>query len=128
LTLSVILVAAQYVAIGKLMVLPVLRPLLFAWAFFFIAACRNILRERREREYAVREFSRFLIRHVVKEIMAHGGLSREGESRQVHAAFFPTSAVSQRYPNRGLRGSRQPHQQLLQPTGCGGIPQWRHSG
>jgi adenylate cyclase len=87
LTLSVILVAAQYVAIGKLMVLPVLRPLLFAWAFFFIAALQEYLRERREREYAVREFSRFLNPHVVKEIMAHGGLSREGESRQVTLLF-----------------------------------------
>jgi adenylate cyclase len=86
-TLSVILVAAQYVAIGKLMVLPVLRPLLFAWAFFFIAALQEYLRERREREYAVREFSRFLNPHVVKEIMAHGGLSREGESRQVTLLF-----------------------------------------
>jgi len=87
LILSILLVAAQYVAIGKLLVLPVLRPLLFAWAFFFIAALQEYLRERREREQAVREFSRFVNPHVVKELIAHGGLSREGESRQVTLLF-----------------------------------------
>ena len=87
LTLSVILVAAQYVAIGKLLVLPVLRPLLFAWAFFFIAALQEYLRERRNREQAVREFSRFVNPYVVNELIANGGLSREGESRQVTLLF-----------------------------------------
>jgi adenylate cyclase len=84
---SVLLVAGQYVAIGKLLVLPVLRPLLFAWVFFFIAALQEYLRERREREQAIREFSRFVNPHVVKELIAHGGLSREGESRQVTLLF-----------------------------------------
>lgn len=87
LAISAILIAGQYVAIGKLLVLPVLRPLLFAWVFFFIAALQEYLRERREREQAVREFSRFVNPHVVKELMAHGGLSREGESRQVTLLF-----------------------------------------
>jgi adenylate cyclase len=87
LSVSAVLVAAQYVAIGKLLVLPMLRPLLFAWVFFFIAALQEYLRERREREQAVREFSRFVNPHVVKELIAHGGLSREGESRQVTLLF-----------------------------------------
>ena len=87
LAVSVLLVLAQHLAIGKLLVLPVLRPLLFAWLFFFIAALQEYLRERREREQAVREFSRFVNPHVVKELMAHGGLSREGESRQVTLLF-----------------------------------------
>ncbi|MBC8007392.1 MAG: adenylate/guanylate cyclase domain-containing protein [Prolixibacteraceae bacterium] len=84
---SAVLVAGEYVAIGKLLVVPVLRPLLFAWVFFFIAALQEYLRERREREQAVREFSRFVNPHVVKELIAHGGLSREGESRQVTLLF-----------------------------------------
>jgi adenylate cyclase len=84
---SAVLVAGQYVAIGKLLVLPMLRPLLFAWVFFFIAALQEYLRERREREQAIREFSRFVNPHVVKELIAHGGLSREGESRQVTLLF-----------------------------------------
>jgi adenylate cyclase len=87
LSVSAVLVAGQYVAIGKLLVLPMLRPLLFAWVFFFIAALQEYLRERREREQAIREFSRFVNPHVVKELIAHGGLSREGESRQVTLLF-----------------------------------------
>lgn len=87
LLVSAVLVAAQQVATGKLLVLPVLRPLLFVWAFFLVAALREYLRERRQREQAVREFSRFVNPHVVKELMAHGGLSREGESRQVTMLF-----------------------------------------
>ncbi|MBI3528661.1 MAG: adenylate/guanylate cyclase domain-containing protein [Betaproteobacteria bacterium] len=87
LLVSVVLVAAQYVAIGKLLLVPMLRPLLFALVFFFIAALQEYLRERREREQAVREFSRFVNPHVVKELIAHGGLSREGESRQVTLLF-----------------------------------------
>ncbi|HVY05720.1 MAG TPA: adenylate/guanylate cyclase domain-containing protein [Burkholderiales bacterium] len=84
---SLALLAIQYAAMNKLVVVPMLRPLLFAWAFFFIAALQEYLRERREREQAVREFSRFVNPHVVKELIAHGGLSREGESRQVTLLF-----------------------------------------
>ena len=87
LLVSAVLIAAQYVAMGRYLVLPVLRPLLFAWAFFFIAALQEYLRERHEREQAVREFSRFVNPHVVKELVAHGGLSREGESREVTLLF-----------------------------------------
>jgi adenylate cyclase len=87
LVVSIVLVAAQHVATARLLVLPMLRPLLFVWVFFFIAALQEYLRERRSREQAVREFSRFVNPHVVKELMAHGGLSREGESRQVTLLF-----------------------------------------
>lgn len=87
LSVSAVLVAGQYVAIGKLLVLPMLRPLLFAWVFFFIAALQEYLRERSEREQAVAQFSRFVNPHVVKELIAHGGLSRQGESRQVSVLF-----------------------------------------
>ncbi|MGH8629524.1 MAG: adenylate/guanylate cyclase domain-containing protein, partial [Burkholderiales bacterium] len=61
--------------------------LLFGWAFYFAAALREYMRERKEREQAVREFSRFVNPHVVSELIAHGGLSREGESRQVTLLF-----------------------------------------
>lgn len=87
LVISLMLVVAEYLAMDRLLVLPVLRPLLFAWAFFFVAALQDYLRERRSREQAVREFSRFVNPHVVKELIAHGGLSREGESRQVTLLF-----------------------------------------
>jgi len=84
---TVVLLAGQYVAVGKLLLVPMLRPLIFGWAFFLAAALREYLRERREREQAVREFSRFVNPHVVNELIAHGGLSREGEIRQVTLLF-----------------------------------------
>ena len=84
---TLVLLAGQYVAVGKLLLVPTLRPLIIVWAFFFAAALREYLRERREREHAVREFSRFVNPHVVNELIAHGGLSREGESRQVTLLF-----------------------------------------
>jgi adenylate cyclase len=84
---TIAMLAAEYVAAGHLRSLPVLRPLMFAWAFYFLAALQEYLRERREREHAVREFSRFVNPHVVKELVAHGGLSRQGESRQISVLF-----------------------------------------
>jgi adenylate cyclase len=95
------------VAIGKLLLVPMLRPLLFAWIFFVIAALQEYLRERRDREQAVREFSRFVNPHVVKELIAHGGLSREGESRQVTLLFSDirgfTSLSESRTPQEVVR-------------------------
>lgn len=84
---TAVLLAGQYVAVGKLLLVPMLRALIIGWAFFFAAALREYLRERREREQAVREFSRFVNPHVVNELIANGGLSREGESRQVTLLF-----------------------------------------
>lgn len=84
---TALLLIAEYVCIGRLQLLPVLRPVLFAWSFYFVAALQEYLRERREREQAVREFSRFVNPHVVKELVAHGGLARQGESRQITVLF-----------------------------------------
>jgi adenylate cyclase len=84
---SVVLLTGQYFAVGKQLLVPMLRPLIVGWAFFLAAALREYLRERREREQAVREFSRFVNPHVVNELIAHGGLSREGEIRQVTLLF-----------------------------------------
>ncbi|HZP91598.1 MAG TPA: adenylate/guanylate cyclase domain-containing protein [Burkholderiales bacterium] len=84
---SLLLLAGGMVAIGELVLVPVLRVLAFGWAFYFAAALREYLRERRAREQAVREFSRFVNPYVVQELIAHGGLSREGESRQVTLLF-----------------------------------------
>ena len=101
---SVVLLVGHYIALGKLLLVPVLRPLLFGWAFYFIAALTEYLRERRQREQAVREFSRFVNPHVVRELMAHGGLSREGESRQVSVLFSDirgfTTLSEQRTPQQ----------------------------
>ncbi|GAB4121731.1 MAG: adenylate/guanylate cyclase domain-containing protein [Sideroxydans sp.] len=84
---SVLLLAAAYLAVAQLLLLPVLSPLLLAWAAYFTFALREYLRERKSREQAVQMFSRFVNPHVVQELVAHGGLSRAGESRQVSVLF-----------------------------------------
>jgi adenylate cyclase len=61
--------------------------LLLAWGCYFACALAEYLRERRSREQAVQLFSRFVNPHVVKELIAHGGLNRAGESRQVSVLF-----------------------------------------
>ncbi len=86
LAVTLALLAASYVAAAQLL-LPVLSPLLLAWACYFAFALREYLRERRSREQAVQLFSRFVNPHVVQELVAHGGLSRAGESRQITILF-----------------------------------------
>jgi adenylate cyclase len=77
----------SYAEVGSLYLLPVLTPLLLGWGYYLSAALLEYLRERREREKTMREFSRFVNPHVVQEIIAHGGLSRAGESRQITILF-----------------------------------------
>ena len=79
--------AGAYLAVAQLLLLPVLTPVLLAWAAYFTFALREYLRERKSREQAVQMFSRFVNPHVVKELVAHGGLSRAGESRQITILF-----------------------------------------
>ena len=76
-----------YLAVAQLLLLPILTPILLAWAAYFTFALREYLRERKSREQAVQMFSRFVNPHVVKELVAHGGLSRAGESRQITILF-----------------------------------------
>jgi adenylate cyclase len=77
----------SYLAVAQLYLLPVLTPLVLAWGCYFAFALREYLRERKSREQAVQMFSRFVNPHVVKELVAHGGLSRAGESRQITILF-----------------------------------------
>ncbi|HZW26550.1 MAG TPA: adenylate/guanylate cyclase domain-containing protein [Gallionella sp.] len=84
---SVLLLGGSYVATGRLYLLPVLAPLLLAWTCYFACALAEYLHERRSREQAVQMFSRFVNPYVVKELIAHGGLNRAGESRQITVLF-----------------------------------------
>lgn len=84
-TLSLLL--GSYLAVAQLLLLPVLSPLLLAWTCYFVFALQEYLRERKSREQAVQMFSRFVNPHVVQELVAHGGLSRAGESRQITIMF-----------------------------------------
>ena len=84
---SILALLASYFAVGELYLLPVLAPLMLAWSCYFVFALREYLRERKSRQQAVQMFSRFVNPHVVKELVAHGGLSRAGESRQITILF-----------------------------------------
>ena len=84
---SVLLLAGSYYVVSRLYLLPVLTPLLLAWTYYVAGALREYLRERKSREQAVQMFSRFVNPHVVQELVAHGGLSRSGESRQISVLF-----------------------------------------
>ncbi len=84
---SLLALLVSYLAIAQLYLLPVLSPLMLAWACYFVFALREYLRERKSREQTVQMFSRFVNPHVVQELVAHGGLSRAGESRQITILF-----------------------------------------
>jgi adenylate cyclase len=85
--LTLLALGVSYAAAGRLTLLPVLSPLLLGWGYYFVCALQEYLRERRSREQAVQLFSRFVNPHVVQELVAHGGLSRSGESRQISVLF-----------------------------------------
>lgn len=84
---TLLALGVSYMAVAGLYLLPVLLPLLLAWGYYFACALQAYLRERKSREQAVQLFSRFVNPHVVRELMAHGGLSRTGESRQISVLF-----------------------------------------
>ncbi len=84
---TVMALYGSYIAAGRLYLLPVLTPLVLGWGYYLSSALLEYLRERREREKTMREFSRFVNPHVVKELVTHGGLSRAGESRQITILF-----------------------------------------
>ena len=85
--ITLVAFAGAYLAVAEFLLLPVLTPVLLAWAAYFTFALREYLHERKSREQAVQMFSRFVNPHVVKELVAHGGLSRAGESRQITILF-----------------------------------------
>ena len=78
---------ASYVAAGRLVLLPVMTPLVVGWAFFLAAALVDYLRERQARREAVAQFSRFVNPHVVKQLVERGGIEGEGQTREVTLLF-----------------------------------------
>ena len=84
---TLLALGVSYTAAARLYLLPVLLPLLLAWGYYFACALQAYLRERKAHEQAVQLFSRFVNPHVVQELLAHGGLSRTGESRQISVLF-----------------------------------------
>jgi adenylate cyclase len=73
-------------ASDQLVRLPLLAPLAAGWGYYAYAALGAYLRERRERQAAIAQFSRFVNPHVVKTLIERGGLP-PGESREVTLLF-----------------------------------------
>ena len=86
---SALLLGASYAALGTQLLLPVLVPLIFAWAYYLYGALLAYLREKETREQAVRLFSRFLNPDVVRKIVDQGETieSLSGRTRQLTILF-----------------------------------------
>ena len=84
---SGLLIWLSYVAVGRLVLFPVLTPLLAAWTFYAAAALADYLRERNARREAVAQFSRFVNPHVVKQLVERGGIEGAGQTREVTLLF-----------------------------------------
>ena len=68
------LVATSWAMVGSLTLLPVITPIAAAWLFYGAAALAEFLRERRQREAAMAQFSRFTNPHVAKLLVDRGGI------------------------------------------------------
>jgi adenylate cyclase len=84
---SGLLIWVSYVAAGRLLLLPVVTPLVAAWTFYAAAALADYLRERNARREAVAQFSRFVNPHVVKQLIERGGIEGAGQTREVTLLF-----------------------------------------
>jgi adenylate cyclase len=75
--------------LGKNYLLPVATPLIFAWAWYLVAAIGGYIRERRSREKAVSLFRRFLNPGVVRQIIDQGETveSLSGQTREITVLF-----------------------------------------
>ncbi|HEV3008833.1 MAG TPA: adenylate/guanylate cyclase domain-containing protein, partial [Burkholderiales bacterium] len=82
---SALLIAAQWALVGQLTLWPILTPLAAAWTFYAAAGLREYLRERRERQQAITQFSRFTNPHVAKQLVERGGI--ETGRREVTLLF-----------------------------------------
>jgi adenylate cyclase len=71
---TALIVAAQWLLVGRLLLWPVLTPLAAAWTFYAAAALGEYLRARRERQAAITQFSRFTNPHVARELVERGGI------------------------------------------------------
>ncbi len=81
--------AAADAALARNLLLPLATPLVFAWAWYLLAALGGFLRERRAREQAVSLFGRFLNPNVVRQIVEQGETveSLSGRTSQVTVLF-----------------------------------------
>ena len=71
---TALIVLLQWTLVGRLLLWPILTPLVGAWTFYAAAALGEYLRARRERQQAIAEFSRFTNPHVARQLVERGGI------------------------------------------------------
>jgi adenylate cyclase len=97
------LLGLSYVLLNAKYLFELLTPLLFAWAYYLLAAIREYLNERKTRELAVATFSRFLDPRVVQSLVNKGATmaSMSGQSSEISVLFSDIrgfTALSEKSP------------------------------
>lgn len=89
LALTALLLGAAYAALDARYRLPVLTPLLFAWAYYAVVSLMEYLNERKTRERAIQTFGRFLDPRVVKSLVERGETTQSlsGKSCEISVLF-----------------------------------------
>ena len=82
---SATLLWGSWFLVGRLMLAPVLTPVVAAWTFYAAASLDNYLRERNARRAALAQFSRFTNPHVARQLVERGGI--ETGRREVTLLF-----------------------------------------
>ncbi len=90
LAFSLILLSISYFAVGALIIVPLLRPLLFGWLFYTLAALYDYLEEKRTRERSMQMFSRFVDPRVVNDLVSEGeeGLNKYFNAQRIQCTVL----------------------------------------
>ena len=90
LVFTVIMLSISYFAIAALLIVPLLRPLLFGWLFYLLAALYDYLEEKRTRERSMQMFSRFVDPRVVNDLVSEGeeGLSKYFNAQRIQCTVL----------------------------------------
>jgi len=90
LTFSIIMLSISYFALASLIIVPLLRPLLFGWLFYTLAALYDYLEEKRTRERSMQMFSRFVDPRVVNDLVSEGeqGLNKYFNAQRIQCSVL----------------------------------------
>jgi len=88
--ISIAALVIAYLSVTSLVVMPVLRPLVFGWCFYALAALYEYLDERRTRQRSMQMFSRFVDSHVVNDLVSEGeeGLKKYFNSQRTSVSVL----------------------------------------
>jgi len=87
---TAIMLSISYFAVASLIIIPVLRPLLFGWLFYTLAALYDYLEEKRTRERSMQMFSRFVDPRVVNDLVSEGeqGLNKYFNAQRIQCSVL----------------------------------------